>query len=105
MRGNTSMACGQTGPVPTFAERWARPCAEHAPLGGTCVNVGCVPKKLMTYGAHFLHDVHDAQAYGWDVPQAPQLQWSRFIDNKVAPHGDRVLSTLPRATPLNRTAC
>jgi hypothetical protein len=32
--------------------------SEHAPLGGTCVNVGCVPKKLMTYGAHFLHDVH-----------------------------------------------
>jgi hypothetical protein len=30
---------------------------EHAPLGGTCVNVGCVPKKLMIYGAHFLHDV------------------------------------------------
>lgn len=56
--------------------------AEHAPLGGTCVNVGCVPKKLMTYGAHFLHDVHDAQAYGWDVVQAPQLNWSRFIDNK-----------------------
>jgi pyruvate/2-oxoglutarate dehydrogenase complex dihydrolipoamide dehydrogenase (E3) component len=98
--------------------------------------VGCVPKKLMTYGAHFLHDVHgqsslwrlrpclqysdmfgeccllslpnifcgclvlclsnltrrartppypctaDAQAYGWDVPQAPQLHWSRFIENK-----------------------
>mmetsp|Transcript_45597 Transcript_45597/g.66828 ORF Transcript_45597/g.66828 Transcript_45597/m.66828 type:complete len:458 (+) Transcript_45597:52-1425(+) len=56
--------------------------AEHAPLGGTCVNVGCVPKKLMTYGAHFLHDVHDAQAYGWDIPQPPQLQWSRFIENK-----------------------
>jgi hypothetical protein len=30
---------------------------EHAPLGGTCVNVGCVPKKLMVYGSHFLHDV------------------------------------------------
>ena len=56
--------------------------AEHAPLGGTCVNVGCVPKKLMCYGSHFLHDVQDAQAYGWDVPQAPQLQWTRFIENK-----------------------
>ena len=56
---------------------------QSMPRWGTCVNVGCVPKKLMTR-RHFLHDVHDARVR-MDVPQAPQLQWSRFIDNKVAP--------------------
>ncbi|EKX55464.1 hypothetical protein GUITHDRAFT_83774 [Guillardia theta CCMP2712] len=55
--------------------------AEDSALGGTCVNVGCVPKKLMTYGAHFSHDCEDAHAYGWDV-QKPTVQWSRFIENK-----------------------
>jgi len=30
------------------------------------VNVGCVPKKLMTYGAHYAHDMHDAENFGWE---------------------------------------
>mmetsp|Transcript_33104 Transcript_33104/g.78444 ORF Transcript_33104/g.78444 Transcript_33104/m.78444 type:complete len:456 (+) Transcript_33104:53-1420(+) len=54
---------------------------ESSALGGTCVNIGCVPKKLMVYGAHFSHDCHDAEAYGWNVTP-PTLSWSRFIDNK-----------------------
>lgn len=41
--------------------------AEQSALGGTCVNVGCVPKKLFYYGSHFSEDLHDAQQYGWDV--------------------------------------
>ncbi|PXF42380.1 Glutathione reductase [Gracilariopsis chorda] len=57
--------------------------AEYAPLGGTCVNVGCVPKKLFVYGSHYGHDFHDAQAYGWDVPKA-SLDWPRLIRNKNA---------------------
>ncbi|CAN8064931.1 unnamed protein product [Agarophyton chilense] len=57
--------------------------AEYAPLGGTCVNVGCVPKKLFVYGSHYGHDFHDASAYGWDVP-TPSLDWSRLIRNKNA---------------------
>ncbi len=36
-------------------------------LGGTCVNVGCVPKKLFVYGSHFAEDFEDAAAYGWNV--------------------------------------
>jgi len=36
-------------------------------LGGTCVNVGCVPKKLMVYGSHFRADVDEAEGYGWHV--------------------------------------
>ncbi|KAI0567351.1 glutathione reductase [Gracilaria domingensis] len=57
--------------------------AENKPLGGTCVNVGCVPKKLFVYGSHYGHDFHDATAYGWDVPK-PSLDWPRLIRNKNA---------------------
>jgi glutathione reductase (NADPH) len=41
--------------------------AESGPLGGTCVNVGCVPKKLMWYSAHHAHQMHQAADYGFDV--------------------------------------
>lgn len=55
--------------------------AERGPLGGTCVNVGCVPKKLFVYGSHYSHDFHDAESYGWDLKQ-PTLDWPRMIRNK-----------------------
>ena len=56
--------------------------AEDTYLGGTCVNVGCVPKKLFVYGSHFSEDVEDAAAYGWDL--APQgFDWPRLRDNKT----------------------
>jgi len=50
-------------------------------LGGTCVNVGCVPKKLMVYGSHYKEDVHEAKGFGWDFEE-PKLNWGRFIENK-----------------------
>lgn len=56
--------------------------AEDRYLGGTCVNVGCVPKKLFVYGAHFGEDFHDAQAYGWQLPGKPGFSWERLRDNK-----------------------
>jgi glutathione reductase (NADPH) len=40
---------------------------EHGPLGGTCVNVGCVPKKVMWYAAHYSHQLHHAVDYGYDI--------------------------------------
>jgi glutathione reductase (NADPH) len=40
---------------------------ESGPLGGTCVNVGCVPKKIMWYSAHHAHQMHQATDYGFDV--------------------------------------
>lgn len=55
--------------------------AEDKDLGGTCVNVGCVPKKLFTYAAHFAGDFEDAEAYGWDVG-ARDFNWPRLISNK-----------------------
>ena len=56
--------------------------AEDRYLGGTCVNVGCVPKKLFVYGSHFSEDFQDAAAYGWDV-QAGPVNWPRLRDNKT----------------------
>jgi len=41
--------------------------AEYGPLGGTCVNVGCVPKKVMWYASHYAHELHHAVDYGYDV--------------------------------------
>src|SRR5581483_6389469 len=41
--------------------------AEELYLGGTCVNVGCIPKKLLVYAAHYADDFADAAGYGWTV--------------------------------------
>jgi glutathione reductase (NADPH) len=54
---------------------------EEKHLGGTCVNVGCVPKKLLAYAGHFAHDFEDAKGFGWDVG-TPTHDWARLIDNK-----------------------
>jgi glutathione reductase (NADPH) len=40
---------------------------EYKPLGGTCVNVGCVPKKIMWYAAHHAHQAEQARTFGFDV--------------------------------------
>ncbi|MCB9958179.1 MAG: glutathione-disulfide reductase [Rhodospirillaceae bacterium] len=55
--------------------------AEDRYMGGTCVNVGCVPKKLMVYAAHFAHDVEDAAGFGWTVDGA-RHDWATLIANK-----------------------
>jgi glutathione reductase (NADPH) len=55
--------------------------AENLYLGGTCVNVGCVPKKLLVYAAHFAHDFEDAAGFGWTVG-ARSHDWARLIANK-----------------------
>ena len=39
--------------------------AEERYLGGTCVNVGCIPKKLLVYAAHFRGDFEDSEGFGW----------------------------------------
>jgi len=57
-------------------------CAEDTHLGGTCVNVGCVPKKLFVYGSHFAHDAADSAAYGWSMGQ-PSFDWPTLRDNKT----------------------
>ncbi|HTG98159.1 MAG TPA: FAD-dependent oxidoreductase, partial [Burkholderiales bacterium] len=41
--------------------------AEDGRFGGTCVNVGCIPKKLFSYAAHFREDFEIARGYGWTL--------------------------------------
>ena len=56
--------------------------AESRYLGGTCVNVGCVPKKLFSYAAHYREDFSDAQGFGWDS-SVSDLDWPRLRANKT----------------------
>ena len=55
--------------------------AESRYLGGTCVNVGCVPKKLLVYGAHFTEDFEQAAGFGWNLGEA-NFDWPTLIANK-----------------------
>jgi glutathione reductase (NADPH) len=65
------------------AQRGARVLlAEAAALGGTCVNVGCIPKKLYSYAAHFAQDFRDAAGFGWDL-EPPRLDWQRLKANRA----------------------
>ncbi|WP_435609839.1 glutathione-disulfide reductase [Pseudomonas knackmussii] len=55
--------------------------AESRYLGGTCVNVGCVPKKLLVYGAHYHEDFEQASGFGWSLGEA-RFDWPTLIANK-----------------------
>ena len=57
--------------------------AEEHRIGGTCVIRGCVPKKLLVYGAHFAEDLEDARRFGWDVKDAT-FDWPTLRDNVLA---------------------
>lgn len=63
--------------------------AEEYRVGGTCVIRGCVPKKLLVYGAHFAEDLKDAKRFGWDVPDNLGFDWVRLRDN-VMEEVDRI---------------
>lgn len=57
--------------------------AEEHRVGGTCVIRGCVPKKLLVYGAHFAEDLNDAAMFGWDVPKKT-FNWPVLRDNVLS---------------------
>src|SRR5688500_16268323 len=66
------------------AQRGARVMiAEAAALGGTCVNVGCIPKKLYSYAAHFADDFKDAGGFGWRADE-PRFDWAVLKANRSA---------------------
>ncbi|MDY7015327.1 MAG: FAD-dependent oxidoreductase, partial [Cyanobacteriota bacterium] len=52
--------------------------AEVDRLGGTCVNRGCIPKKLLVYASHFPELMQDAQGYGWSAADST-LDWQKTI--------------------------
>jgi len=55
--------------------------AESGRFGGTCVNVGCIPKKLFSYAAHFPDELKDAADFGWTTA-APEFDWQTLLRNK-----------------------
>lgn len=56
---------------------------EAKAVGGTCVNVGCVPKKVMWYGAHIAEAIKYSEAYGFDLQQNG-FDWSTLVRNREA---------------------
>ena len=54
--------------------------AEEYRIGGTCVIRGCVPKKMLVYGAHFAEDIADAKNFGWTI-ENPKFDWAVLRDN------------------------
>ncbi len=59
--------------------------AESDRFGGTCVNVGCIPKKLFSYAAHFREDFEVARSFGWTVGEgadSPRFDWPTLVANK-----------------------
>ena len=52
-------------------------------LGGTCVNVGCIPKKLYSYAAHYAEGFEESHGYGWEGP-APSLNWDTLKTRRAA---------------------
>ena len=55
--------------------------AEQDRFGGTCVNRGCVPKKLLMYASHFSEHFEDAKGFGWDLPEK-NFSWQNLISAK-----------------------
>ncbi len=56
--------------------------AEASALGGTCVNIGCVPKKLFVYGSEYGHGFSEAEGFGWSK-QDVKFDWPTLRDNKT----------------------
>lgn len=54
--------------------------AEEYRVGGTCVIRGCVPKKMLVYGAHFAEDLEDAKSFGWTI-EGKRFDWARLRDS------------------------
>ena len=66
------------------AERGARVAvAEDAAFGGTCVNLGCIPKKLYSFAAHYAESFDEAHGYGW-AAERPAFDWPRLKANRAS---------------------
>ena len=58
--------------------------AEVAELGGTCVNVGCIPKKLYSYAAGYAEAFEEAAGYGWELKEHPHFNWDTLKARRAA---------------------
>ncbi|PKO66761.1 MAG: glutathione-disulfide reductase [Betaproteobacteria bacterium HGW-Betaproteobacteria-16] len=52
-------------------------------LGGTCVNVGCIPKKLYSYAAHYSEAFEESRGFGWEIDSPPQFNWGTLKANRA----------------------
>ena len=57
--------------------------AEDAELGGTCVNLGCIPKKLYSFAAHYADSFEESRGFGWSLAAAPSFDWSVLKANRA----------------------
>ena len=57
--------------------------AESGPLGGTCVNLGCIPKKLYSYAAHYADAFEESHGFGWSTPEKPSFDWDVLKANRA----------------------
>jgi len=57
---------------------------DYSAIGGTCVNVGCVPKKLMVFAARFPAELAEAAGYGWKMNPSMKFDWKTFMEAKNA---------------------
>ena len=65
------------------AQRGARVAvADPAPLGGTCVNLGCIPKKLYSFAAHYADAFEESHGYGWAMTE-PKFDWATLKANRA----------------------
>lgn len=76
--------------------------AEEYRVGGTCVIRGCVPKKMLVYGAHFAHDLHDAARFGWSIEGA-RFDWKSLRDVVLA-DVDRLNGLYQQTLDTNKVA-
>jgi len=67
------------------AASYGQKCAviERGKMGGTCVNVGCVPKKIMWFGANISHALDEAKSYGFDVNKKG-FSWPQLVEKRQA---------------------
>ena len=56
--------------------------ADPAPLGGTCVNLGCIPKKLYSFAAHYADAFEESHGYGWTMAE-PRFDWATLKANRA----------------------
>lgn len=52
-------------------------------LGGTCVNVGCIPKKLYSYAAHCAEAFEESHGFGWELDKPPRFNWATLKANRA----------------------
>lgn len=54
----------------------------YSAIGGTCVNVGCVPKKLMVFASRYPGEIKEMAGYGWKGATEGTFDWKVFLENK-----------------------